>query len=60
MAAKATYSHQEIEYTPEEEITMFEVAMNPQARQAFRKARVERARAAQAAFGWLFPSRVSR
>ena len=39
---------------------MFEVAMNPQARKAFEKAHAERARAAQAAFGWLFPSRASR
>lgn len=39
---------------------MFEVAMNPEARQAFKKAHVERAHAAKAAFNWLFPSRTSR
>ncbi len=39
---------------------MFEVAMNPQAREAIKKAHVERARAVQSAFNWLFPSKASR
>jgi len=39
---------------------MFEVAMNPQAREAIKKAHVERARAARSAFEWLFPSKTSR
>ena len=39
---------------------MFEVAMNPQAREAIKKAHIERARAVQSAFDWLFPSKTSR
>lgn len=39
---------------------MFEVAMNPQAREAIKRAHIERARAVQSAFDWLFPSKTSR
>ncbi len=39
---------------------MFEVAMNPEAREAIKRAHIERARAAKSAFEWLFPSKASR
>jgi hypothetical protein len=39
---------------------MFEVAMSPEAREAIKRAHVERSRAAKSAFEWLFPSKTSR